>query len=851
MGRTVQPVILCIDDDRDLLRLMEGLLTASGYRVVTADNGPKALAILEKTDPDLIILDVMMPEMDGYEVCNRLQRNKESSHIPIVFVTALGEDRDKAKAFKAGAVDYVVKPIKKDAFLQKVKTHLVTKTRWQRLISGASTRDKNVNRPDFEQYQAFLSERLDLSAEKKNRLDRASFQELYELCPEIQVTSRQMANLVAEFLNLPYLALIDPEEVSLGVFPTVFCQANLLVPVGDEDSTHAFVLSNPFDWEVLDSLEKHVGSGKRPKLFVTEPGNIESLLEVHNAPWKPTRGKVDYAGGGKRSVKGKAGKLTRGEAEHPNVVKVADHLLHHAVAESASDIHIEPKKDQHVVRVRIDGDLRGIMELEPDAGNRLISRFKALGGLDIAERRKPQDGACETTIDRRTFKLRLATSSTPNGESLVIRLLEPGIKPKELDDLGMLSDQVRTMLKLSEKTQGLILIVGPTGSGKTTTIFSFLSNIDCKTRSLMSVEDPVEYRISFANQQQVNEKAGVTFESLLKSSVRQDPDILFIGEIRDLTSARIAMDFASTGHLTISTLHTSNATTAVFRLERLGIDRGTMADSVLCVIAQRLVKKLCSHCKKTVPISQEEREMLSLFNDDQVPSQVAHPVGCPRCNNTGYHGREGIYEVIEFDREISKMIRKGVPVSEIRTRIRERGDYMISDHAMQKVKDLTFSPSEVYSRVISEEIRVEGEKPRADQEEATEKCREDDGRRTILLVEDDQDTQKLIARLLETRGYRVKTAGDGVDALLHSGSHTFDLIISDINMPDLDGFKLLEILNQKGIDTPVVFLSGRTSYEDEIRGIQLGARDYIKKPIQREIFLARVENALTTSVARP
>jgi type II secretory ATPase GspE/PulE/Tfp pilus assembly ATPase PilB-like protein len=194
------------------------------------------------------------------------------------------------------------------------------------------------------------------------------------------------------------------------------------------------------------------------------------------------------------------------------------------------------------------------------------------------------------------------------------------------------------------------MIVGPTGSGKTTTIYSLFSKIDCQTKSLISIEDPVEYIIPFANQQQVNEKVGVTFEALLKSSVRQDPDILYIGEIRDKYSANVAIDFASTGHITVTTMHTSNATTAIFRLERLGIDRGIIADNLLCVIGQRLIKKLCTQCRKIVHISEEEKNMLSSFTNE-IPSQVAQPMGCPKCNNTGYYGREGIYEVIKFDHD--------------------------------------------------------------------------------------------------------------------------------------------------------------------------------------------------------
>jgi type IV pilus assembly protein PilB len=389
------------------------------------------------------------------------------------------------------------------------------------------------------------------------------------------------------------------------------------------------------------------------------------------------------------------------------------------------------------------------------------------------------------------------------------------------------------------------MIVGPTGSGKTTTIYSFLSHIDCQTRSLISVEDPVEYSIPFANQQQANEKAGITFESLLKSAVRQDPDILFLGEVRDPYSAKMSIDFASTGHLTVTTLHTSNATTAIFRLERLGLDRGTMADTIIGVVAQRLLKKLCPHCKQIAQISPEERAMLAPFTDE-VPAQVAHPAGCPKCNNTGYLGREGIYEIIKFDHEIAEMARSGAPIAEIRNAVRDRGDFLISSHAVEKAKKLLFAPKDVYEQVLVEELAFEEKRSRkASQRIPTaEKGIKDEI--SILVVEDDHDSRQLVARFLENNGYQVTPAEDGVSALLQLGKQRFDLIISDVNMPNLNGFKLLEMKGQKGIETPVIFLTSRSDPEDMDRGLGLGAVDYITKPTKKEILLSKVKTVLET-----
>lgn len=452
----------------------------------------------------------------------------------------------------------------------------------------------------------------------------------------------------------------------------------------------------------------------------------------------------------------------------------------------------------------------------------------------------------EMLIDGRDFILRLATTCTPAGESLILRLLEPWAKPKPLEELGMSAQQVQHMIDFAHRNHGLIIIAGPTGSGKTTTIYSLLQHIDCKTRSLISVEDPVEYRIPSANQQQVDERAGLTFEALLKSSLRQDPDILFLGEMRDPFSAKMAIDFASTGHLTISSVHTTNATTAIFRLERIGITRGAMADSILGVIAQKLLKRLCPHCKKIGPITKEETALFSAFTDD-VPAQVARPVGCPKCGGSGYFGREGVYEIVKFYPEISDMIRRNVPISEIRDFARQRGDILVTDHAIEKVRQLIFSPQNVYDNILLEEAeyrRRPGAKPSADAHVPSPAIVQaaSVGAAKLLIAEDDAPTRALLERILGNQGYAVTLAADGVEALKQLSGQRFDLILTDLNMPNLGGLKLMELKAQKGIDTPVIFFTA--SADAEADALEHGAADYIKKPVVKEVLLARVRHVL-------
>jgi type II secretory ATPase GspE/PulE/Tfp pilus assembly ATPase PilB-like protein/DNA-binding response OmpR family regulator len=853
MNTSVKPLILAVDDNRDQLTLMERFLSSNGFRVIACDSGRKALDAIGEAIPDLILLDVMMPEMDGYEVCSRLQKNSAAAYVPVVFVTALGDEQDKARAFSVGAVDYLTKPLRKETLLEKVQTHLATHTRWLELQQGGTPAGEQGEPSDFPNFKRFLFDQVTVDPAKRDQFAATPPAQAYAMARSLGISNTQLAKYIADFLKLPYIAQINPYDVKLGLLPMPFCKANLIVALGNGDEGYTFVLSNPFNLEIIDNLRKITGKDKALNLAVTEPQHIE-LLFKSDLGTETTNRKTDISGdihevtGPTRQFRFEETSEQISEADikkHP-VVYIANTMINKAVMERASDIHIEPKEDETVIRFRVDGDLKDSLALKKNTGVMLISRLKALGGLDLAQRRKPQDGSFAATINNRTFKLRLATTSTPYGESLIIRLLEPSARPKDLGELGMTEQQVRTMVEFANRTHGVVMIVGPTGSGKTTTIYSFLSHIDCQSRSLISVEDPVEYSIPFANQQQANEKAGITFESLLKSAVRQDPDILFLGEVRDPYSAKMSIDFASTGHLTITTLHTSNATTAIFRLERLGIDRGTMADTLVGVVAQRLLKRLCPHCKEVTPISAEEKAMFAPFTDE-IPAQVAHPVGCPKCNNTGYFGREGVYEIIKFDHQISAMARSGAPIAEIRNAVRDRGDFLISTHAVEKVKKLLFAPKDVYEQVLVEELAFEEKRaPKAGHDmPVSEKAK--GAEKSILVVEDDLDSRKLIARFLKNSGYTVTSAEDGVGALMQLGKQRFDLIISDVNMPNLNGFKLLEMKGQKGIETPVIFLTSRSDPEDMERGLGLGAADYITKPTKKEILLSKVKAVLEKS----
>lgn len=830
-----KPRILCIDDSPDSLKLLK-LMLQNNYLVATAENAREGLKMINEALPDVILLDVMMPDMDGYQLCSLLQKSEKTAYIPVIFVTALAQEKDMAKAFAVGGDDYIVKPVKKDILLNKINEFLEKNSQWANLRQDTRSWYERIQPASFIQFRENLLNRYGSDNETRYRISKIVPANIYAIGKEINISPGDMAKQIADFLNLPYASKINPDRIRLGVLPVAFSRHNHAVAIRNFNGEDAFVISNPFDGALIDSLMKFFSLDAADSLLITEPSNIDYLFSENLPRYNfeisgQTVDSFDLAAPSKAEIR-----------KHP-VIQVVNSILNAAVDERASDIHIEPKKRDAVVRFRIDGDLKDAFTLKTNTATMAISRFKVLGGLDIAVKRKPQDGSFAAVLKGRSFNIRLSTTFTPNGESLVIRMLEPYSEPKKLTELGMSEKQTETMKMLASKSSGIILIVGATGSGKTTTIYSVLSSVDYKKLSVLSVEDPVEYRIPFVNQQQVNDKTGATFNALLKAAVRQDPDVLFMGEVRDEFSAKLAFDFSSTGHLTITSMHTSNATTAIFRLERLGVDRGAMADNILAVVAQKLVKKLCPYCKQIVPVSPEEAEMFAPFTSE-IPTVVAHPGGCSRCSNTGYIGREGVYEILEFTPEITDMVRDKLPISKIREFVRKRGDFLISTHAVTKAKDLVFSPQDIFSHVLVEETTAPPFPAEQPVPEPTAPAPAPPKQPAILVVEDDITSRTIITHLLEKNGYSVTTAEDGIEALLYLGKQGFDLILSDIIMPNLDGFKLLEMINQKGVKAPVIFLTSTSNPEDELKGLKMGAVDYIKKPINKDVLLLRIDNKL-------
>ncbi|WP_309249608.1 type II secretion system ATPase GspE [Paraburkholderia sp. CNPSo 3274] len=342
--------------------------------------------------------------------------------------------------------------------------------------------------------------------------------------------------------------------------------------------------------------------------------------------------------------------LLESEDDAP-IIRMINALLTQAAREQASDIHIEPFENASVVRFRVDGTLRDVVRPKKALHGALISRIKIMAQLDIAEKRLPQDGRITLRVGGRPVDVRVSTLPTGHGERAVLRLLEKDAQRLNLEALGMAGDTLGKFDQLIAKPHGIVLVTGPTGSGKTTTLYASMSRLETATTNIMTVEDPIEYDLSGIGQTQVNERIGMTFARALRSILRQDPDIIMIGEIRDLETAQIAVQASLTGHLVLATLHTNDAASAVTRLTDMGVEPYLLASSLLGVLAQRLVRQLCPVCK-------EER-----VEDDG--RKRWHPVGCERCSHSGYAGRRGVYELLLIDEPIRALIHRNAADAEI------------------------------------------------------------------------------------------------------------------------------------------------------------------------------------------
>jgi type II secretory ATPase GspE/PulE/Tfp pilus assembly ATPase PilB-like protein/CheY-like chemotaxis protein len=695
------------------------------------------------------------------------------------------------------------------------------------------------------------------------------------------VADEQVLAAVATRFRFPVADMARVDARVAQSIPEQLARRFNVVPVGETDSYLEIATANPFDIDAEKVLA--FATGREVRMLLASPSRLRAKVdEVYRSGDEIVSRLLDGLSGDlevKEIAEEEEEATSAEEASQRPIIRLVDMMLADGVASRASDVHVEPIEGGVVVRYRIDGVLRQVMKIPRNAGLPLISRIKIMSGLDIADRLRPQDGRARVSVNGEAVDLRVSTLPASLGEKVVIRILSQRATVLSLEALGMHEDEQRAVSRLLSYKEGILLVTGPTGSGKTTTLYSAIRLIQSEGVNIVTVEDPVEYRLGQnIVQVQVHDKAGLTFASALRSILRQDPDVVLVGEIRDQETAQIALQASLTGHLVLSTLHTNDAPNAVTRLVDMGMEAYKIASALRGVVAQRLMRRVCSACREVM--------------DGRVPERLApwipegttlyKAVGCAECTQTGYRGRFSIVEVLAMNTEIERRIGQGATADQIADVARANGmsslfesglRHVIAGHStveeLLRVTDIPQddAPARGTDRDRGSRTRrtatpgapTPTPAPTAGpldlmELELVDEAGEGEGVRRqgrgagtcVLLVEDEDQLRRVMKDLLEREGYTVAEARDGGQALDQVDRFAPDVIILDLNLPGLDGYSVLSQIRSRPAtrDIPVMVLTAKGDEDTEVRVFELGADDFITKPFRARALSARLEAVL-------
>ena len=513
--------------------------------------------------------------------------------------------------------------------------------------------------------------------------------DLPEILMEMGICQDQVQQVVANDSGIPFEQL-KPSLVDRELMDKIgceFCETNNCIPIRVDGNRAVVGTVRPDDVFILDQMKGMLGVAAVKHVLVT-PANVQGVVDaVRSDSHEDYDVEAILADVEEDEVQvvEQTSDDEEEDAQSSPVVRYVNHLIQTAVKEGASDIHIEPSEKALKVRLRIDGVLYEMMNPPRKMFASITSRLKIMAHLDIAERRLPQDGRIRLTVMGRQLDLRLSTIPTPHGEKTVMRVLDNRSINVKLNELGFAEDTLAAWRRQIDRPHGVVLVTGPTGSGKTTTLYASLQQMDTSRLNVSTVEDPVEYQLNGITQIQTHERIGLTFAASLRSLLRQDPDIVMVGEIRDHETATIAIQAALTGHLVLSTLHTNDAPSSITRLINIGIEPFLVSGAVNGVLAQRLVRRICPECRREIAISREARDVLEAH--DLRCDQLWDGEGCPRCRESGYSGRLGIYEMLEVGDVLRDRIAGSPSVTEFRNLCCEQGMRTLRQDALSKMTD--------------------------------------------------------------------------------------------------------------------------------------------------------------------
>jgi type II secretory ATPase GspE/PulE/Tfp pilus assembly ATPase PilB-like protein/DNA-binding response OmpR family regulator len=700
--------LLLVDDELGIVKALARVFRQENYEVVTAASAGEGLERLAEGGFQLVISDFMMPGMDGAQFLREVkQRWPETIRI---MLTGHANTDAVMGAINDGAVyKFILKPWNDDDLRVTVALALEQfdlMARNRVLKSENAQKAKEISA--LSRLAATHRSRLGIMLHKKNLLTDSQLQELTLLqerrkeplisllLEKAWVSERNIRDLLKNEMRIEEVQLpefgIDPVVAEL--IPHSFCVRQLVVPLKLDGKRLMLAMADPLDEGLID--EVRFTAGLDLKVVMADIAAIRKKTEeIYSAGGGVDFKELETLVSSPDPYEGIEIVIEDDDAapledllrdtESPPAIRIANAIILEAIRLGASDIHIQPRTKSVVVRYRIDGVLADKINIPHQMHQSLVSRLKIMSDLDISERRRPQDGRITVKTPMRMVDLRISTLPTINGEKVVMRILDRNSAVHGLDRLGFSVVDLPRVTDMVARPQGIILATGPTGSGKTTTLYSLLQHDATPEKNYVTIEDPVEYYLDMAGQVLVREKIGLTFPAILRALLRQDPDVVLLGEIRDFETAEVAFHAALTGHLVYSTLHTNSAIATIARLFDLGLKPYVVATALEGIIAQRLVRRVCPECSVEEAVNPVLQARLG--RAFSAISRTARGKGCPNCHGSGYKGRVGIYEVLTLDDDLRDRIGSGASVLEIQRLVRQKGLRGIAQHAVERIQE--------------------------------------------------------------------------------------------------------------------------------------------------------------------
>ncbi len=535
------------------------------------------------------------------------------------------------------------------------------------------------------------------------------------LCSEYDIATALSSQLGLPLVDLK-ITPIEPDAIK--IIPEAVARKHLIVPIATDGKDLEVAMHDPFSYEALEDARFASGYQVKPHI-ATKSDIIWSIKKHYNlrsslesvVSGMTSKLKIDAV----QEVKDEKPDISdvsdlKKQSSKAPIIKMVNLIIVEAVDQRASDIHIDPAKENLIVRYRVDGTLRQAFSLPKWVQAAVVSRIKIMAGIDISEKRLPQDGKISVKINNNVLDLRVSTLPIKSGEKVVIRVLDTQNSLVSIDQLGMEGQSKNNFASLVSRPQGIILVTGPTGSGKTTTLYSALASIKSGEKNIITVEDPVEYEVEGISQVSVNDKIGLTFSSALRSILRQDPDVVMVGEMRDIETAKIAMQAALTGHLVLSTVHTNSAVATITRLRDFGIPSYLIASTIIGIIAQRLVRVICPGCKTKDAVEKEKLSRLGLSDTGPEAVTLYTGKGCPKCAGAGFKGRQGIYEVLPFTENLQALIAANGTEAEIGRMAVQQGMMPLGQAGLEKILKGKTSVEELLRVIFIDQAFAGGEK---------------------------------------------------------------------------------------------------------------------------------------------